>query len=273
MVVFGVAGVVVVVVVLVVAVVWVPDPGGWEQSSWARSCRLAMPWRRLARRPWSRVEGSARKSSSVLASAASVAEQFPPPFSAACRTVSKSPTSGPALADGISPLPELPQAASAAAAASASRPAASARARRPEARGVHPSGAHLTDRTPGARRASREGVRRGSRRLRRRCRRGPGGRWRRGRRGRAPARPRGGRRRAVVRRCPGSAAIRPRPGRGRCRRAAARPSASSPSWRSNESATWEWPIRQMRCCCTSRQRSASSVERTYSQTGSRGLAW
>ena len=75
--------------------------------------------------------GSEWKSSSVLVRAASVAEQSPPPLSAASRTFSKSPNRGVALADGIRPLPELPHPARARAAASAGRPTPSARARRP----------------------------------------------------------------------------------------------------------------------------------------------
>ncbi len=63
---------------------------------------------------------------------------------------------------------------------------------------------------------------------------------------------------------------RPRPPR---RRLCVWPVAAAPSGRENDSATCECPIRQTRCCWTSRHSSACSGERTYSQTGSRGLAW
>ena len=61
----------------------------------------------------------------------------------------------------------------------------------------------LTDRTPGARRASPVGAPRGSRRRRRRCRSRSDGRRRPCRRGRAAATTRAGRRRGAVRRCRG----------------------------------------------------------------------
>ena len=51
------------------------------------------------------------------------------------------------------------------------------------------------------------------------------------------------------------------------------PVAGSPSPRENDSATWEWPIRQTRCGWASRHSSACSGDSTYSQIGSRGLAW
>ena len=49
--------------------------------------------------------------------------------------------------------------------------------------------------------------------------------------------------------------------------------AGSPGKREKDSATWEWPISAMRWGCTSKHSSACSGESTYSQTGSRGLAW
>ncbi len=131
----------------------------------------------------------------------------------------------------------------------------------------------FTDRTPGARRASSEGVPPGSRRPR-------------------PPRRRGcaGRRQPYPSRSSSSHAARGSPSRGwptlpgfsshspldmsssvPSRRGS--PVADSPSWRTNDDATCEWPIRQTRCGWESRHSSASSAESTYSHTGSRGLAW
>ena len=51
------------------------------------------------------------------------------------------------------------------------------------------------------------------------------------------------------------------------------PEAGEPSWRSKDSATWEWPISETRKSVTSKHSSAVSPDRTYSQIGSRGEAW
>ena len=48
---------------------------------------------------------------------------------------------------------------------------------------------------------------------------------------------------------------------------------SSLAGRMKKSETCEWPIKAIRERCTSKQRSACSMERTYSQIGSRGDAW
>ena len=132
---------------------------------------------------------------------------------------------------------------------------------------------HLIDRTPAARRASPAGARRGSPRPRRRCRSRRGGRRRPCRRGRAAATTARG---SPSRGCPtlpGFSSHSPSATSSCVPSRRGSPVASSPSWRTNESATWEWPIRQMRCGWASRHSSASSAESTYSHTGSRGLAW
>ena len=51
------------------------------------------------------------------------------------------------------------------------------------------------------------------------------------------------------------------------------PDVVPPPSRQNQSATCEWPTAATRASMTSMQASASQVESTYSQTGSRGLAW
>jgi hypothetical protein len=143
-VVWGLVGVVAVEVVVVwVLAVEVAVDAGWMHIASACLRRFAMPIRSCARKPLSTVAGSARKSSSVFPSADSVVAQLPFPDAAACATASKSPRKGPALADGIRPLPELPQDTSMAAAA----PSSATTIRRMRVR-------MLTDRTPGAPRAS-----------------------------------------------------------------------------------------------------------------------
>ena len=142
----------------------------------ARLRRFSMPWRSVLRRPASIARAAARRSP-VRSSAAPLRSPCScrRRSSAACATASKSLCSGPALAAGIRPLPELPHATSSA----ASTPSAAASATRSE-RALRAPAARtaigrrgacmLTDRTPGARRASPAAARRGSRRRRRRCR-------------------------------------------------------------------------------------------------------
>src|SRR5271165_2683092 len=195
---------VVVVVVFAVVVVEVPVSGSWH-SVRACSLRFEIPCCSLSRSPALSWEGSAAKSRSVFAIAASVAAQLPFPARAATATVSKSLCSGPASAVGIRPLPELPHETSRAQ-PTPSRPAA-ARRRIARAPGGRPGEGWrvgepgmVTDRTPGAPLASRAGVRPGSRLLRRRCRSRSDGRRRSARRGRAAARTLEDRRRAAARR-------------------------------------------------------------------------
>src|ERR1700694_4235210 len=103
-----VVGVVVVFVVLVVVVAPVETVGesGCAHSSRARLPRCVMPSLSLPVRRGSTLGGSALKCCSVLAIAVSVALQFPLAFCAAVLTSSKSFCNGPALAEGIRPLPE-----------------------------------------------------------------------------------------------------------------------------------------------------------------------
>src|SRR5688572_10354410 len=51
------------------------------------------------------------------------------------------------------------------------------------------------------------------------------------------------------------------------------PLAGSPSGRWNDSATCEWPMKEIRWSVASKHSSAASADRTYSQIGSRGEAW
>ena len=133
--------------------------------------------------------------------------------------------------------------------------------------------ASLIDRTPGARRASPAGARRGSRPRRpamsysvRRQRGDPGAR--------VEQQPRGAR--VAVARLADAARVEEPLAVGDVdlvAAAARAPVAGSPSGRTNDSATCEWPTSDTRSGWASRHSSASSAESTYSQTGSRGRAW
>ena len=201
--------------------------------------------------------------------------QLPFPLCAACATASKSLCRGPASAVGIRPLVELPQETSRAAVTpSAQAAAARTSARRPgrrceELRASPP----LTDRTPGARRASRAGVPRGSPRRRRRRRSRSGGRWHRITSRSSISQPARG---SPSRGCPtlpGFSSHSPSPRSSASRRAAPRPSrlAGPAHERQRDVGVAD----QARCgdSVASRHSSASSAESTYSHTGSRGLAW
>ena len=127
-----------------------------------------------------------------------------------------------------------------------------------------------TDRTRAARPASPAAGPRGSRpaRPRRRTRRAARRRSR--RRCRAAARPRAGRRRAAGRRCRGSAATRRSPRSTSSPVAAACRPAASPSGRAERQRDVRVADAATRGAAASKQSSASSVERTYSQTGRAG---
>ena len=260
-VVVGVVWVLVVVVVGVLVVV-VACGSGCVQSASARRRRFVMPLPSVLRRPASTVVGSAAKSLFGLrdrgfgGGAVAFAALRPPG-----RRLRSRSAAARRWRSGSGPC------------RSSRRRRAARRRRRAAGERRRISRFTVIDRTPGARRASPVGAPRGSRRRRRRRRSWCAGRRPSARRGRAAARRRAGRRRVAARRCRDSAAIRRRRDRAARPRAAVRRWRAAPSWRTNESATCEWPIRQMRSGWRSRQSSASSAESTYSHTGSRGLAW
>ena len=191
-------------------------------------------------------------------------------------TASKSPSRGPALADGIRPLPELPQATSsrrrgereqrrraAPPARVARRPVACTPSRRMSLTVLQALG----ERVRQARRADRGG---GAGDVVG----GRGGRWRPCRRGRAAARRRGRRRRAAGPTLPGFSSHSPSPRSSTVAVArAARPSPARPRGARTRAPRGSGRSGRCGCGCASRQSSASSVESTYSHTGSRGLAW
>ena len=117
---------------------WRSPGGAAGRRARARACAgLRCPGAAL-RRPASTRRGQRAEVLFGLRERGFGGEQLPSPFCAACATASKSLCSGPALAAGIRPLPELPQETSSAAATPSSRPrkAQGPRRRRRARRGV-----------------------------------------------------------------------------------------------------------------------------------------